>query len=118
MNDSLRTRRRGIAEILVSVVGLVASFVPSFVYTDPFWGVSAFADKGFFETNHSAGVLILGVNAGSPAAAVGLQESDRLITLNGKSVDVGNLRRDMESIHVDQDIVIQVKRGDSDLRLL
>lgn len=35
-----------VAEILVSFLGLVASLIPSVVYTYPFWGAKAYVDNG------------------------------------------------------------------------
>lgn len=104
-------------EILVCVLGLAASLVPFLVYTDPFWGVNAFAERALFDPGDAKGVLILKVEPGSPAALAGLEDQDQVVGVDGKPARFATFRETLEAIRPGQPVTFEVRRGGQDLRL-
>jgi len=110
-------RGLGGSQILACLVGFLASLVPSLVYTDPFWGISAFSNTELFATSEPKGVVVLQVESGSPAAALGLQKGDQIVTVNGKQANVGNLRQLFEGIQPSESVNVNVSRSGRVVRL-
>jgi membrane-associated protease RseP (regulator of RpoE activity) len=106
------------AEIGICLLGLAASIVPSLVYTDAFWGVDGFMDKEPFATTISPGVVVTQIAPASPAALVGLQTGDRVVTVNGKRADFGTFRRLLADIRPEESVTLDVTRSGQELRLV
>ena len=104
--------------VLVCAVGLVASVVPSIVYTDTFYGVNSFVDKELFASADSSGVIITAIDAGSPASAAGLRVRDRVLSVNGVATDFGNLLERLATVRAGDPVTIDVQRGVEKLRLV
>jgi hypothetical protein len=105
-----------IAEFVACSLGLVASLVPTAIYTSPFWGANTFVDRELF-SNDAPGVIVTLIDAGSPLEAAGLRPHDRVITLNSKPVQFGNFREILAKVEPGEAITIEVQRGGKDVRL-
>ena len=105
-----------VAEIVISFLGLVASLVPSVVYTYPFWGAKAYVDKELF-SNDAPGLIVMQIDSGSPLALAGMRPHDRVISFNGKPVSFSSFCELLAKIEPGEAITIDVKRDGKDVRL-
>ena len=105
-----------VAEIVISFLGLVASLVPSVVYTYPFWARKAYVDKELF-SNDAPGLIVMQIDSGSPLALAGMRPHDRVISFNGKPVSFSSFRELLAKIEPGEAITIDVKRDGKDVRL-
>jgi len=107
------------AEIVICLAGLVASVVPLFVYSDPFFGLWTFVDKEIFDMGKgpSEGVLVKEVEAGSPLASAGVRKEDRLVRVNGKPVDMDNARQLLRGVQAGEPVTLDVIRDGKEQHL-
>jgi hypothetical protein len=108
---------RWVLPIVVCLVGLSASVIPSFVYTDPIWGVSAFSDKELFGTEDLPGIVVLRIDPGSPVASAGVQKGDRILKVNAKQPVMATFRRQLENILAGETLALDVRRKGQEMRL-
>jgi membrane-associated protease RseP (regulator of RpoE activity) len=105
-----------VAEIVVCSLGLVASVIPSLVYTYPFWGTKTYVDKELF-SNDPPGVIVKQIDAGSPLESAGMHPNDRVLAFNGEPVQFGTFREVLAKVEPGEAITIDVKRDGKDVRL-
>lgn len=103
--------------ILICIIGLVASLVPTIAFSDPFWGVGGFTDREIFAFQDSPGVVILNVESDSPALAAGLQAHDRVLMLNDQPVTFQNFRQKLRSVQTGEYVTLDVERNDKKIQL-
>jgi hypothetical protein len=84
-------------EIVVCIIGLLASLIPAVVYTDPFWGVKSFVDKEWFSKD-PPGVVVTQIDQGSPVDSAGVRPHDHIISLNGQPVQFHRFRDDLTRV--------------------
>ena len=112
------TLRQSVPEIFLSAVGLAASLVPSTIYSDPFWGIEGFVDRDVFEETGAPGVRLIRIASGSPAAAAGLMDGDRILLVKDRPVTFHNFGRLLDEIRSGESVTFNVRRNDKDLRLV
>jgi hypothetical protein len=117
MNKPTYKKPRCAIQIAACVVGLVVGLIGYPIFSNPFWGITGFANKELFATSEEPGVLILGVEPGSPAARAGIQTRDRIVSYNGQKVDMANFSKLAAAIETGQRIVFEGKREGNELKL-
>jgi PDZ domain len=103
--------------IFVCLIGFATSLVPLLVYTDPFWGVDGFMNKGFLDPKETIGVLLNAIANDSTAAKAGLQDNDRVIALNGRAVTFENFRQLLRGVKAGEHVVFQVERNGKEFQI-
>ena len=98
--------------IVVCLIGLTVSLIPEPVYTDPFWGVSGFADKDLFAPD-LPGIRILKIEPGSPASLAGIKQHDRILQMNGKEVQMSTFRHELKELRPGDALQINGIRGET-----
>jgi PDZ domain len=103
--------------IFVCLIGFLTSLVPLRVYTEPFWGVDGFMDRGFLDPKETKGVLLNAIAPDSTAAKAGLQDNDRVITLNGRRITFANFRLLQHGVKAGEHVALEVERNGKEFRI-
>jgi hypothetical protein len=103
--------------ILICLIGFTTSLVPLLVFTEPFWGVDGFMDRGILEPGEVQGVRLSGIAHESTASKAGLQDNDRVTAVNGHLVTVGNFRQLLHNVKEGEHVTLQVIRNEKELKI-
>jgi hypothetical protein len=118
-NELMKTKYLGLcgSMIFVCLIGFVTSLVPLLVYAEPFWGIDGFMDKGFLDPSDPSGVLLNAIASDSTAAKAGLQDNDRVITLNGRRITFGNFRQLLHGVKTGEHVALEVERKGKEVQI-
>ena len=99
-------------QIIVCVLGCIASLVPFVRRTEPVWGWVADSNA-----DHP-GVLIESVEPGSPVAASGISANDRVLAVAGKPINQFNdWVSTLANLEPGAVVTVQIRRGEEELNL-